>query len=98
MFDRSEALADFSRHLQKALKKKGLEKIEWGKWGIISEPGPSLPSASPGVRVDADPFRAADIYTKDTEFRAWLIGERMINPETLSKAKEKDIFKVRRAL
>ncbi|ORY80289.1 hypothetical protein BCR35DRAFT_304488 [Leucosporidium creatinivorum] len=35
----------------------------------------------------------ADIYTKDTEYRAWLVGERMINPETLSKAKEKDIFK-----
>ncbi|SGY37541.1 BQ5605_C003g01833 [Microbotryum silenes-dioicae] len=34
-----------------------------------------------------------DIYQKDQEFRAWLVGERMLNPETMSKAKEKDIFK-----
>ncbi|BGO94780.1 hypothetical protein NBRC10512v2_000291 [Rhodotorula toruloides] len=35
----------------------------------------------------------ADIYTKSDEFHAWLIGEKMLNPETLSKAKEKEIFK-----
>lgn len=35
-----------------------------------------------------------DIYTKTNEFYAWLIGERMINPETLPKSKEKDEFKV----
>lgn len=34
-----------------------------------------------------------DIYTKDQEFRAWLVEEKMLNPETLSKAKEKEIFK-----
>ncbi|SCZ91285.1 BZ3500_MvSof-1268-A1-R1_Chr1-2g01308 [Microbotryum saponariae] len=34
-----------------------------------------------------------DIYQKDQEFRAWLVGERMLNPETMSKAKEKEIFK-----
>ncbi|EGU13343.1 Glutathione transferase omega-1 [Rhodotorula toruloides ATCC 204091] len=34
-----------------------------------------------------------DIYTKSDEFHAWLIGEKMLNPETLSKAKEKEIFK-----
>lgn len=34
-----------------------------------------------------------DIYSKDQEFRAWLVGEKMVNPETLSKAKEKEIFK-----
>ena len=35
----------------------------------------------------------ADIYTKDQEFRAWLIEERMINPETIAKAKLKEEFK-----
>ncbi|BGP44434.1 hypothetical protein JCM10450v2_000247 [Rhodotorula kratochvilovae] len=34
----------------------------------------------------------ADRYTKADEFSAWLIGEKMINIETLSKAKEKEIF------
>ncbi|TNY19832.1 hypothetical protein DMC30DRAFT_353275, partial [Rhodotorula diobovata] len=31
-------------------------------------------------------------YNKADEFHAWLIGEKMLNPETLSKAKEKEIF------
>ena len=35
----------------------------------------------------------ADIYTKADEFNAWLIQEKMLNPETLSKQKEKEIFK-----
>ncbi|GAA5909234.1 hypothetical protein JCM6882_003774 [Rhodosporidiobolus microsporus] len=35
----------------------------------------------------------ADLYQKGDEFHAWLIGERMINPETLPKSKEKEIFK-----
>lgn len=34
----------------------------------------------------------ADRYNKADEFHAWLIGEKTINPETLSKAKEKEIF------
>ncbi|KAL8293643.1 hypothetical protein RQP46_000344 [Phenoliferia psychrophenolica] len=34
-----------------------------------------------------------DIYTKDQEFRAWLVSEKMLNPETLSKAKSKEVFK-----
>ena len=33
------------------------------------------------------------MYTKDQEFRAWLIEERMINPETIPKAKLKEEFK-----
>ncbi|GAA5955336.1 hypothetical protein JCM8115_001920 [Rhodotorula mucilaginosa] len=35
----------------------------------------------------------ADIYTKSDEFHAWMIGERMMNPETTTKAKEKELFK-----
>jgi hypothetical protein len=35
----------------------------------------------------------ADIYTKVDEFHAWLVQEKMVNPETLSKSKEKEIFK-----
>ncbi|POY71197.1 hypothetical protein BMF94_5508 [Rhodotorula taiwanensis] len=35
----------------------------------------------------------ADIYTKSDEFHAWLVGERMMNPETTTKAKEKELFK-----
>lgn len=34
-----------------------------------------------------------DIYTKDQEFRSWLVEEKMINPETLSKPKMKDTFR-----
>jgi hypothetical protein len=34
-----------------------------------------------------------DIYTKSDEFHAWMIGERMMNPETTTKAKEKELFK-----
>ncbi|GAA5897040.1 hypothetical protein JCM5296_004278 [Sporobolomyces johnsonii] len=36
----------------------------------------------------------ADLYTKSDEFHAWLVSERMINPETLTKPKEKDLFKL----
>ncbi|GAA5968932.1 hypothetical protein JCM21900_000734 [Sporobolomyces salmonicolor] len=35
----------------------------------------------------------ADLYTKSDEFHAWLVSERMINPETLTKPKEKELFK-----
>jgi len=33
-----------------------------------------------------------DIYNKDAEFRAWLVEERMINPETISKEQTKNEF------
>jgi hypothetical protein len=82
--------------LQKLRKKKGLAVVEWGKHGIIQENGESSLSCQPrhGLTSFAC-FYCSDIYTKDQEFRAWLVGERMMNPETLSKAKEKEIFKVR---
>lgn len=85
--------ANSSPRLQKERKKKGLEKIEWGKWGILTASGESF--SLPSACCTSLPFPLADIYTKDTEFRSWLVGERMINPETLTKAKEKEIFLVR---
>lgn len=43
-----------------------------------------------GIDRDLSP---TDIYTKSDEFHAWMIGERMMNPETTTKAKEKELFK-----
>ncbi|KAG8984228.1 hypothetical protein FRB90_005458, partial [Tulasnella sp. 427] len=34
----------------------------------------------------------ADIFTKEQEFHAWLLEEKMVNPETLSKAQLKKHF------
>lgn len=34
----------------------------------------------------------SDIYNKDDEFRAWLIEEKMSNPETLTKDQERKLF------
>ncbi|MBW0486542.1 hypothetical protein O181_026257 [Austropuccinia psidii MF-1] len=35
----------------------------------------------------------ADMYTKDQEFRAWMVEERMLNPETVPQAKMKELFR-----
>lgn len=34
-----------------------------------------------------------DMYTKDSEFRAWIIEERTLNPEIVSNIKMKELFK-----
>jgi len=34
----------------------------------------------------------ADLYTKEAEFRTWLVEERMLNPETLNKEQTKKQF------
>ncbi|KNZ62009.1 uncharacterized protein VP01_1324g4 [Puccinia sorghi] len=36
----------------------------------------------------------ADMFTKDQEFRAWMVEERMLNPETVSQNKMKELFKI----
>ncbi|EFP84262.1 hypothetical protein PGT21_037278 [Puccinia graminis f. sp. tritici] len=36
----------------------------------------------------------ADMFTKDQEFRAWLVEEKTLNPETVSQIKMKELFKV----
>lgn len=36
----------------------------------------------------------ADMFTKDQEFRAWMVEERMLNPETVSQIKMKELFKI----
>ncbi|KAI9620930.1 hypothetical protein KEM48_007956 [Puccinia striiformis f. sp. tritici PST-130] len=36
----------------------------------------------------------ADMFTKDQEFRAWMVEEKMLNPETVSQIKMKELFKV----
>ncbi|KEI37378.1 uncharacterized protein L969DRAFT_53362 [Mixia osmundae IAM 14324] len=36
----------------------------------------------------------ADIFTKDMEFNAWLMEERKINPETVTHAKRREMFKI----
>lgn len=40
-----------------------------------------------GILVDSD------IYTKNEEFRSWLLEEKRINADSLSKPKLKDIFR-----
>lgn len=34
------------------------------------------------------------MFTKDQEFRAWMVEEKMLNPETVSQIKMKELFKV----
>lgn len=48
---------------------------------------PSTSSSSPAQETDF-----CRVSSQDQEFRAWLVGEKMINPETLSKKAEKQIF------
>lgn len=36
----------------------------------------------------------ADMYTKDQEFRAWMVEEKMLNPETVPQNKMKELFRV----
>ena len=42
--------------------------------------------------VDFNVFLSYSLYTKDAEFRAWLVEERMINPETITKDQTKKEF------
>ncbi|GAA5908094.1 uncharacterized protein JCM6883_004114 [Sporobolomyces salmoneus] len=69
------------RREEKKERKANREAKRLAKKGVIKEFGKY------GVLSEAD------IYTKADEFNAWLIQERMLNPETLSKQKEKEIFK-----
>lgn len=34
------------------------------------------------------------MFTKDQEFRAWMVEEKMLNPETVPQVKMKELFKV----
>ena len=69
---------------------------QWGKYGIInvSECVSSLgldgyfPSSS-GV---SDGYMRCSLYNKEQEFRAWLVEERKINPETITKDQTKKEF------
>jgi hypothetical protein len=63
---------------------------QWGKYGIISE--------SECVRIFFSSssmtfitFRRS-IFTKEPEFRAWLVEERKMNPERMSKDQSKKEF------
>ena len=38
------------------------------------------------------PTDSRSLYTKEQEFRAWLVEERMINPETITKDQTKKEF------
>ncbi|ETW74633.1 hypothetical protein HETIRDRAFT_57139 [Heterobasidion irregulare TC 32-1] len=54
-------------------------------------------SLRPSTHLDAHYYAAADfvcdsIYNKEQEFRAWLVEERMLNPETISKDQNKKEF------
>lgn len=76
----------------RARRKAGLGKqVEWGKFGqsvTLSQNSILNSLQKLGILVEAD------IYNKDQEFRAWLVEEQTLNPETISKHKLKEEFKV----
>ena len=69
-------------------KKSGAVSHQWGKYGIISET--ECVASRLFIAYFTDPFFS--LYTKEAEFRAWLVEERMINPETISKDQTKKEF------
>ena len=66
---------------------------QWGKYGIINETELRLFSVQFFIYpiIDAHSFLCS-LYNKEQEFRAWLVEERKINPETLSKENTKKEF------
>jgi hypothetical protein len=63
---------------------------QWGKYGIISESECvrflSHCWGTPSVTL------RCSIFTKEPEFRAWLVEERKMNPERMSKDQNKKEF------
>lgn len=73
-------------------KKKGASTSDWGKYGTINESkyvGALHAFLSTALLVS---LPSQSMYEKEEEFRTWLIEERMINPEVLSKDQTKKEF------
>ncbi len=69
-------------------KKKAGAVPQWGKYGIISEIEYALP-APRRFTICSPKF---SIFSKGPEFHTWLVEERKINPETVSKDQSKKEF------
>ena len=71
-------------------KKPGAVTSQYGKYGIINESefsiSGSCSACNPLNRV------SYSLYNKGQEFRAWLVEERKINPETQSKESTRKEF------
>jgi hypothetical protein len=71
-------------------KKSAAASSQWGKHGIINETEyvtrPSL--QCPKAHI----VSSGSFYAKAQEFRTWLLEERKINPEAISKDQEKKEF------
>jgi hypothetical protein len=61
---------------------------QWGKYGIISE----IEWVLIGVPSVQCSNLVYSIFSKAPEFSAWLVEERKINPETISKEQNKKEF------
>lgn len=69
------------------LYKKGAVTAQWGKFGIINESKCVL------IELSVDlPTHVCSIHDKQAEFHTWLVEERVVNPETLSKDMTKKEF------
>jgi hypothetical protein len=85
--------ADGWSWLQKSKKHKtAAVTSQWGTYGIISEA-----EWVNSLRTASNPYWFVTLTrlsrgNKDPEFRAWLVEERTINPETLQRDKEKKEF------
>jgi hypothetical protein len=78
-----------TRSLQK--KRHGTASgAQWGKYGIISETE-SVQLQQPGTCAL---ILLTSFYNKTQEFRTWLLEERKINPEAISKDQERKEFAV----
>ncbi|KAF9649488.1 hypothetical protein BDM02DRAFT_3186248 [Thelephora ganbajun] len=86
--DRKERKKDKKKDKKK--KKTGAVTSQYGKYGIINESEFSIL----GFCLACNPFDrgSSSLYNKGQEFRAWLIEERKINPETQSKESTRKEF------
>jgi len=86
-------VCDIYRRLIPALeqKKKTIAVTsQYGKYGIINESEFSILD----LRSTCNPFDlgSSSLYNKGQEYRAWLVEERKINPETQSKESTRKEF------
>ena len=69
---------------------------QWGKYGIINESecvsSLGLDGYFPSSSGVSDGYMRCSLYNKEQEFRAWLVEERKINPETITKDQTKKEF------
>ena len=73
---------------KKQKKKSAAVGHQWGKYGIINETECVIAK----LMFRSALMHNASMYNKEPEFRAWLVEERIINPETISKDQTRKEF------